>query len=477
MFKRVLLIAPPSSSYLGAVRPPTGLGYVAQALHESGIEYAVHDMRARHSLSMLRQKIASYEPDLIGLSLVSFEYKRSYELIRDIKKLRPSAATCVGGIHVSVLGETVLEECPDIDFGIVHEGEQAIVQLCRGEAPLDEMQGLLYRHNGEVIAGPPPDSIMDLDSVSFPRYVGFELGRYARERPLITSRGCPYRCIFCPNSIRAKRFRARSAENVVDEIEYWYSRGIRQFNVDDDNFTLIKERVYDICSEIERRGLSGLFIRCANGLRADRVDRDLLARMKEVGFKEVAFGADGGNNRVLQEIVHKGETIEDIEGAITDACDLGLRVKLFIIVGSPGETMSDIEDSIALAQRYPIEWLHMNNPIPYPGTELYEWVRSHDAFVIPPEEYLNGVCETDTTPVFETAELSRETREQILVRCRKIEKMVKRRAVERMFRRLPGINKLAGWLFASRFGQWLFFKNVFARSLINRIWYMKMMRD
>lgn len=477
MFKRVLLVAPPSSSYLGAIRPPAGLGYLAQSLLEEGIECAVEDMRVRGRLSALRRRIRAFQPDLIGLSLVSFEYKRSYKLIHDIKESYPQIPIIVGGPHVSVLGQAVLQECPDIDFGIVHEGERPIVQLCRGEAPYEENPGLLYRRNGEMLSGPSPEPVMDLDSIPFPRYTHFDLGRYAREINIVTSRGCPYRCIFCPNSLTVRKFRARSAENVVDEIEYWYSRGIKQFNVNDDNFTLIKERVYDICDEMERRRLSGLFIRCANGIRADRVDRDLLARMKEVGIREVAFGADGGNNRVLQEIIHKGETIEDVERALQDACDLGLRVKLFIIVGSPGETMSDIEDSLALAQRYPIVWLHLNNPIPYPGTELFELVRTHDWFVIPPEEYLNSVTEVDDTPVFETPDLPWKVRKQILTRCRKIERDVKRRAVERMFENLPIIRTIAGWLFASQFGQWLFFRNIFTRSLINRIWYRKMVRD
>jgi len=477
MFKRVFLIAPPSSSYLGAVRPPAGLGYLAQSLHEGGIECAVEDMRVHGRLSALRRRILAFQPDLIGVSLVSSEYKRSYKLIRDIKESYPQIPIIVGGPHVSVLGKAVLEECPDIDFGIVHDGERPIVQLCHGEVPYEEIPGLLYRRNGEVLSGPSPELVMDLDSISFPRFADFDLRRYAREINIVTSRGCPYRCIFCPNSLTFKKFRARSAENVVDELEYWYSQGIKQFNVNDDNFTLIKKRVYDICDEIERRKLSGLFIRCANGIRADRVDRDLLARMKEAGIREVAFGADGGNNRVLRDIVHKGETIEDIERALQDACDLGLKVKLFIIVGHPGETLSDIEDSLALAQRYPIVWLHLNNPIPYPGTELFEWVRSHDCFVIPPEQYLNNVRETDDTPVFETPELTREVRKQILTRCRKIEKDVKRRAVERMFENLPVIRTVAGWLFASQLGQWLFFKNMFARSLINRIWYRKMIND
>lgn len=474
-FRRVLLVAPPSSSYLGAVRPPTGLGYLAESLREAGIAYAVVDMRDNGRWRSLERAIRSFQPDLIGVSLVSFEYRRSYELIRAIKAFRPGAAIVAGGHHVTALKEDVLRECPDVDFGVVGDGERPLVALCRGETSLDQVPGLLFRRDADVVAGPSPELVADLDSLPFPRYLGFPRS-YAREIALITSRGCPYRCIFCPNSLTAKRFRARSATHVVDEIEHWYRRGIRQFNVDDDNFTLDRARVEQICDQIEARGLEGLFIRCANGIRADRVDRTLLARMKDVGFKEVAFGADGGNNRVLRDIIHKDETIEDIERALRDACDLGMGVKLFIIVGSPGETPEDVEDSIALAQRYPITWLHLNNPIPYPGTPLYDWVRAHKRFVVPPEEYLNGITETDATPVFDTVELPLEARKELLARCRRIERAVKRRAVERMFANLPVVGALAGRLFASPLGQRMFFRNLALRGVIDRVWYAMMMR-
>jgi len=471
MFKRVLLIAPPSSSYLGAVMPPTGLGYLAQSLLEAGIEYAVEDMRVSGRLSALRRKIRSFQPDLIGISLVSLEYKRSYELIRYIKDYYPRASIIVGSAHVSAVGESVLEECRDIDFGVIGEGELALVALSKGEIPREEIPGLLYRCNGAVVSGSQRELIMELDRISFPRYVHFDLKRYTKEMPLITSRGCPYRCIFCPHSLMATKFRARGAANVVDEIEYWYAHGIRQFVVDDDNFTLVKKRVYDICDEIERRGLKGLFIRCSNGIRADSVDRALLSRMKEVGVREVGFGADGGNNRVLLDIVQKGETIETIEQAIQDAIDVGLEVRLFIIVGYPGETLSDIEDSFALAQRYPLIRLHLNNPVPYPGTKLFEWVRSHDCFLISPEEYLNNVTDSDNEPIFKTPELPVDVRRQILVRAREIESDVWQRATRRMFENLPIIRTIAGWLLVSQLGRWLFFKNTFTRSLINRIRY------
>jgi len=473
MFKRVLLIAPPSSSYLGALRPPTGLGYLAQSLLEEGIEYAIEDIRAGGHLSALRRRISAFQPDLIGLSLVSLEYKRSYELIRYVKECCPQAAIVVGGAHLSAMGKSVLEECSDIDFGVVGEGERVLAELCKGDSPPERIPGLLYRRDGDVVSGPERKLITDLDKIPFPRYIHFDVKRYAKEISLITSRGCPYRCIFCPHSIMASKFRARSAANVVDEIEYWYAHGMRLFIVDDDNFTLLKERVYDVCDEIERRGLKDLIIRCANGIRADRVDRDLLARMKEVGVREVGFGADGGNNRVLLDIVHKGETIETIERAIQDAIAVGLKVRLFIIVGHPGETLSDIEDSFALAQRYPLIRLHLNNPVPYPGTELFEWVRSQDCFLLSPEEYLNNLTDSDNEPLFETPELPADLRRQILKRAREIERGVWQRAAERMFENLPVIRTIAGWVAGSQFGQWLFFKNRFTHSLINQILYRR----
>lgn len=458
---------------MGAARPPCGLGYLAQSLLENGIEYAVEDLRGSHHLSALEASIRRFQPDLIGVSLVSYGFKRSYALIRRIKADYPQAAIVVGGPHVTVMGQTVLRECPEIDYGVVRDGEEVLVRLCQGAAS-ERTPGLLYRLGDAVVSGGEPQAIADLDRIPFPRYVHFDLRRYAPEIPLITSRGCPYRCTFCPNSLMRRQFIARSAANVVDEIEYWYGRGIRQFNVDDDNFTLVKERVSAICDDIERRGLRGLFIRCANGVRADRVDRALLVRMREVGFSEVGIAADGGNDRVLMQLAKKGETIEAVERAIQDALAVGMKVKFFTILGHPGETMNDIEDSFALAQRYPFLRAQLYNPIPYPGTELFEWIRSHNAFLMPPEEYLNQVQDNEgITPVFETPELPAAVRRKILMRARRIERSVTRRATERMFRRLPVIGRIAAWGFATPLGQWMFFNNRIVRAVVDRIWYRK----
>lgn len=474
MFQKTLLIAPPSSSYLGAARPPSNLGYLAQTLADAGVDYAVEDLRTAHSLTRLRRRLASFQPDLVGVSIVSLEYQRSYDLIQEVKRLRPQAAVVVGGPHVSALGSQVLEECPPADFAILQEGEQPLLQLCRGD-DYASIPGLLYRQNGTVRAGPAAQCRKDLDNIAFPRYQGFDLGSYAREIPLATSRGCPYKCIFCFHSVLQDTFRARSAANVVDEIEYWYGRGVKQFVVDDDNFTLVRPRVFAICDEIERRGLTGLFIRCANGIRADRTDRELLRRMHQVGVREVGFGADGGNDRVLMEIVKKGETLATIERAIQDALAVGIEVRLFIILGHPGETMSDIEDSFALAQRYPLIRLHLNNPIPYPGTELFEWVTANQRFLRQPADYLNNLTDSDDEPVFDTVELPAEARRQIIQRARRVERQVWRQATERLLRDQPAVvRSLAGRAFATDLGQWLFFKNMLSRAVINAVWYRRM---
>ena len=473
-FKRVLLVSPPTSSYLGAARPPQNLGYLAQALLEAGIDYDVLDMRLGYGLKHLIKKIREYEPDLIGITMVSLEYLRTYALISDVKRLFPTVKIVVGGPHVTVLHDQVLRECTDIDYGVVYEGEGTLVDLCQNTLVEKEVKGLLWRTSDDIVYNGNRPFPKELDSIPFPRYEKFELKKYIREMPFNSSRGCPLKCIFCPNKMITKKFRWRSAMNVVDEIEYWYQKGYRIFNYDDDNFGFFKDRVYEICDEIEKRGILNAEFRCSNGLRADKVDRPLLTRMKAVGFSYIAFGVDGGNNKMLR-YNKKGETIEEIEQAIKDATDLGFDVKIFVITGMPHETMEDIEDSIRLVLKYPVKRVILNNPIPYPGTELFETVKENGWFIKQPEEYLNRVTENENIPVFTTPELSSEDRMVVLKRIRKVEKQVTREAVRRIYKKYLFGAHVAGYLFATDFAQRMFFKNMMFRRIIEHIRHRRLM--
>jgi len=464
-FQRVLLVNPNHNAEWRGVTPHIGQAYLAQTLEENGIEYDVLDMNLGYKLKHLEQKIRDFQPDLIGMSLISLEYRRLYSLLSQIKNLADGAKIVVGGPHVTIMREKVLAECPAIDYGVVYEGEGTLTELCQGKLAESEIRGLLFRDGAGIIYTGDREFVQDLDQIPWPRYHKFELNKYVPEITIYSSRGCPHKCIFCPNRILSPYFRPRSPGHVVDEMEYWYDRGYRQFNFDDDNFNMIRERVFAICDEIERRGLKGLFLRCSNGIRADRVDREMLARMRELGFRYIAFGVDAGNNKVL-EIVKKGETMEAIEQAIKDSCELGYDVKLLFVVGTPYETREDVEDKVRLSRRYPIQEVHFYNTIPYPGTELYDWVQEHNYFLIRPEEYLNDVSCLTSVPVFETPELPREERLKLFRYLNGVRQQVHRDAVRRIFRNHTTLARLVAPILANSFMERLFYQSRAWRRLI-----------
>lgn len=452
-FSRVLLINPIYQSQYGATLP-TGLGYIAEALDTAGIDSKVKDMGLGYSNKDLLRTVYQFQPDLIGVSMMTDKYKATYEMISLVRQEYGSAKIVVGGPHVSNFRKQVLRECASIDFGIVYEGEHSIVELCRGKQ-LMGISGLLYRNkHGEVSYVTGAGFIQDLDSIPFPRYKYFELEKYPSQViPIVSSRGCPYACVFCNVNISmGKKVRIRSPKNVVDQLEYWYARGRKRFNFQDDNFTFYRDRVVDICQEILNRKLAGLNLLLGNGIRADGVDEELLRLMKEAGFSYVAFGVEGGNDRILKNI-KKGERIAHIEKAIEAACKVGLDVKLFFLVGSPGETWADFQDSLELARKYPVSDVFFNNLIPYPRTELFEWVDKNNYFVMQAMEYLNTVPYYSDIPVFESPEFSVEQRKKALRLGAEVRRRIRRKYYAGQLRNYSILGRAIAWLFVSDFVQ------------------------
>lgn len=453
-YKRVLLInTSVPNSYLGPIRPPAGLGYVAQALQDSGIDYDVIDLLLGYSEKELETKIEEFKPDLIGFSLFTYMHNNSYHLIEYVRKLNNKFDIVAGGPHVSTLREKVLQDCASIDFGVVSDGEETLIELCNGK-PVEEITGLIRRDSlDNVIYNGDRKHDKNLDKINFPRYEKFELQKYMlKEILLLSSRGCPYRCTYCAaNLVVGRRVRMRSAQSVVDEIVYWHEKGYRRFNFGDDNFTFYDKRVYQFCDIIEKLNLSGLDLRCGNGIRADRVSRQMLERMRSVGFTYIAFGVEAGNDRMLS-ILKKGEHLQAIEESIKKACDLGYDVTLFFLLGSPYETWDDIEDSFKLATKYPVMDVRFYNLIPYPNTELFDWVSENNYFIRQPEEYLNTASVFINDPIFETPELSINDRIKALERADNIRKTVLRLAMERRLKRFGLLGKLGAKFFSSDFG-------------------------
>lgn len=427
MFKKILLIKPSfrESHYQDIGGPQQGLGYISESLLKYGIENIVIDMGLGCGRAELDRRIKEYNPDLIGISIWTFRFPDTYELINKLKFAFPSIQIIVGGPHVSTMRASVLEECQEIDYGVVGEGEEAIVELCKGIPP-KKIKGLLYRDKDQIIFSGDRICSERIDEFSFPTYRRFELEKYGKIISVVTSRGCPYQCIFCPVAQTiGRKFRARNSGQVGEEFAYWYKKGYREFTISDDNFTLVKDRVYEICNELERRRLQGINISLRNGIRADRVDKKLLGRMAEVGFKYIAIGVEAGNNRILENL-KKGERIEDIELAIKEACNLNYMVTLFFLLGSPGESEADVYDSLRLAVKYPVYDVRFYNLIPFPGSELFDWVKSNGYLLVGVEKYVNEILGNAShwinEPVFETPELSKEKRKELFRKTNEIVK-------------------------------------------------------
>jgi len=442
-------------------QPPSGLGHVAEEL-EGRLEYDVMDMALGYTGPDLLRRIRQFRPDIVGVSMMTFGYRRTYDLLMRVRQEYPTLPIAVGGAHMSTFRRKAMEDCPAIDYGFVMEGEFSFRDLCLGTDP-EAIRGILFRKDGRV-EETPGGVIERLDDVKYPRYGRFELQRYVVKRMnIVTSRGCPYRCTYCPvESAIGRRFRPRSPESIVAEISYWHGRGYRDFGIADDNFSLLPERVDALCALLEARQLD-ITLECSNGLRADSVDERLLGRMRKVGFRTVAFGVEAGNNRML-EVLRKQESIEVIEHAIRVSCDLGFDVILFFLVGSPTETWDDVQESMALAQKYPVSDARFYNIIPFPNTELFEWVKSRNCFLRDPEEYLNDASLFENSPCFETPELNRAQRRELLSLTARVTREIRHKALSRRLKRYGLAGRLAASVFLSGWFRSLYLGNRHVRA-------------
>lgn len=471
-FKRVLLVQSPAPEGVNTIAqfPSPSLGIIAEILEQNEVAYDVLDLNLGYSFTDLVQKVKHFNPDLLGFSMMTPQYKKNYDLLTKIKLSYPNLKIAVGGVHVSSFKENVLKQCSTIDFGAVLEGEKTIIELCDGKQ-LEDIKGLLYKKNGKIYVNDDREYIINLDDIPFPRYRKFELNKYLTNViGLITSRGCPYRCIYCcVKCTTGRKFRVRSIESVFAEISYFYSKGYRNFYFLDDNFTLIPDRVYQLCDLIEKEKYAELNLALPNGIRADKVDRKLLERMRSVGFYKLSFGVEAGNNKILK-ILKKGEKIETIENAIKLACDIGYEVTLYFLFGSPYETENDVNDSISLALKYPIHHVEFYNIVPFPNTELYEWLEKNEYFLARPEDYLNEYDYYSGNFYFETPELSKEKRLKMFHRLKKVRHKIFQQSIERKYMKSFGLAaRPIARLVTSNLFLNLFYKNKLFRILTDKL--------
>jgi len=416
---RVLLIVPRAYSWRfpGPIHPHTGIAYLAAILKNNGIEVKILDMFLRSHAKQLFPTLDLFRPQLTGITVYGYHYKRVYELVHKIKN-HGDYQVVLGGPHISAIRDVALRKT-EADFAVKGEGEETLLQLCKavGEPDPDYsiIQGLIWKSDSGVVENNDRPFIDDLDALCFPAYEEFPLEKYFCYKdkilPIITSRGCPQRCIFC--SVRLSmggKFRPRNPENVVAEIEHWYDQGWENFEFQDDNFTFNMDRAKRICDLIVSKNLA-IKWSLPNGVRADRLDRELLEKMKESGCFRIGLGIESANNDVLRKI-KKGTKIEQVEETVEMAKQVGIEVVGFFIVGHPTETYERFMETVEFARRMPFGFVNFWNLVPYPGTELLQWVRKNAVLLYSEEVYLNRTSYGEARPIFETADFSAEERKK-----------------------------------------------------------------
>ena len=374
---RILLINPfyPLSE---TPSPPLGLAYLAGALSAAGAVVKILDLVVfPYRRSMLRALIETFKPQMAGLTAVTMSFDNAMDVVKDIKAINPDILTVMGGPHVSFCARETLEEYPELDVIAIGEGERTVVELCRtvdNGLNLADIRGIAFRTGTEIHRTAPVEPIENLDELPLPDRGLLPLGRYrALNMPIsiTTSRGCPFKCIFCVGrKMVGARVRYRRPEKVVDELQSLNALNFSQINIADDLFTANKNHCLGVCDEIIKRDLKLTWTSFA---RVDTVSDELLCQMKAAGCNAVSFGIESANPQILK-IIKKGITLEQVEAAVGMCRRAGITPYASFILGLPGETPDTIKETMAFGSRLKDLGLAYGFHLlaPFPGTEIRE---------------------------------------------------------------------------------------------------------
>jgi|TARA_B100001964_G_scaffold245829_1_gene337070 radical SAM superfamily enzyme YgiQ (UPF0313 family) len=404
---KVTLINPPMTleerygkfARAGSSLPPLGLAYIAATLEKNGIEVDIIDGTVMNFKNKsLENRISSIKPDIIGVTALTPTLYRSYEVINTSKKILPRTLIVIGGPHTSLFPKDVLKENTNIDISVYGEGEHTLLELVKNienygknnGKSFEDVKGIVYRNNGKIIKNEPRPYIGDLDTVPFPSRHLLPMNEYRpalyqiKRSPntnIIASRGCPFSCTFCSKGVYGKKFRTRSPENVIVEIENLIEKyGIKELLFWDDTFTVNKKWVEDFCDLLQTKNFD-LTWSCSS--RVNKVDKALLQKMKNVGCWSIFYGIEAGSQELLDNI-DKGITLQEIRNAVKWAKEVGIEVRASFMLGLPGETKELAKKTIRFAKEIDPDFAQFNITTPYPGTELnknagqYGKILSHD---------------------------------------------------------------------------------------------------
>ncbi|MDD5069098.1 MAG: cobalamin-dependent protein [Candidatus Omnitrophica bacterium] len=372
--KKVLLIfasAKVKGNYINNL-PPVGLFYLASALKKGGFTVSICDCSV-DDFSL--RGIAQY--DCVGFSVNISNFENTVKLIKKVKNASKTALVVVGGPLPSVSPEIFFPL--ELDAVFIGESEASFIEYLNLKNPKQSRnRGYYFKDSqGEWKFNGDYPFIEDLDGLSFPLFTKEMLKKYytpvKKKSPvsiMISSRGCPYHCTFCCKILGSK-FRMRSAENVVNEIKWQVdSLGAKEIVIYDDNFTLNKQRVIDICDLIISQRIE-VSLQLTNGVRVDTLDLELLKKMKQAGVWMIGIAPESGDEKTLEKIEKKFDLDQVVK--VRNWC-LGQNIKVwsFFMVGFPWEDRALIRKTIDFALRLDADISQFSQVTPLPKTKLYD---------------------------------------------------------------------------------------------------------
>ena len=401
---------------------PVYLAYTVAVLEKAGFEAVFLDaIMEELDVAAFASKVKEIHPALLVMECSTPSIRYDLQSAAAVKAALPDVRIALVGSHVTFFHREVLAENLSVDAVCRGEFEITVRELARAIAEgrrWTTVEGLSFREGGQYVANHDRPLEDDLDALPFPaRHIvhnqGYRAGIFSGRQPtaIVSSRGCPFQCTYClwPATLYGHRFRARSAQNVVDEIDEVVHRyGIDEIYFDDDTFTMDKQRVLDICRLIRERALNVSWIVQA---RVDTVDREMLQAMQDAGCHYILFGVESGSPEILTAM-KKRITLDQVREAFRLCAELGIKTQAFFLFGVPGETQQTIRATIDFAKSLPASTAQFAVAIPHPGSVLYQQVVDNGWLVYNDWEDF-AACQA----LIETPQLSRKETEQARVRA------------------------------------------------------------
>lgn len=390
---KIILTVPPNIHYIepyayieadksNTIRPCLGLLYIAAAVKDiPGMDVRIIDASVDGlSLEDMELFFTREAPELVGFSVLTFNLLNCMEVSKIIRKCSPQTKICFGGWHPTLYPRETLA-FDFVDYIVIGEGELTFRELVKvhqdGKNPAEKqlagIEGLGYKTSGgQIMINPSREVVKNLDELPLPAYDLVDATKYSHLLAcsgqvvnIMTSRGCPHRCIFC--DLRRTTYRYRTPVNILEEIRFWVERGVNEFFIQDDNFTINRKRTIEFCRLLTDANLD---IKYKISSRVDCIDDEICQYLKNSGCYRIYFGVESGSQKVL-DYLEKGITIHHIKTAFKAAHQYDIDCCAYIMIGVPSETEEDIRLTMSLIKEIKPNHLHCSICTPMPRTYFY----------------------------------------------------------------------------------------------------------